>query len=108
MPVSGFFRPRLEGIDLFVPLTPRSSSDAVEGIGASADGTRHLKARVRAVPENGAANAALEKVVAAWLGLPRRDIAVVAGGSSRLKTVRVSGDAAMLAERVEQLAGNGQ
>jgi uncharacterized protein YggU (UPF0235/DUF167 family) len=106
MPVGGFFRLRPEGLDLFVRLTPKSATNAVEGIGMSADGTSHLKARVRAVPENGAANAALEKLLAAWLALPKRDVKMITGGTSRLKTVRVSGDAAMLAERVELLAGH--
>ncbi len=106
MPAGGFFRQRPGSLDLFVRLTPKSATDAVEGIGTSADGTNHLKVRVRAVPENGAANAALEKLIATWLGVPKRGVTMIAGGRSRLKAVRVSGDATMLAEKVGQLAGN--
>jgi uncharacterized protein YggU (UPF0235/DUF167 family) len=58
---------------------------------------------VRAVPEKGAANAALEKLLAKALGLPASTVSVVAGGTSRLKTVRVPGDPASLAAAVERL-----
>ncbi len=97
------FRPRGDGIDLFVRLTPKSAADMLEGIGAAADGSRHFKARVRAVPEKGAANAALEKLLARALGVPVSTVSVVAGGTSRLKTVRVTGDPASLAEAARGL-----
>jgi uncharacterized protein len=77
----------------------------VAGVGVSADGSHHLKARVRAAPEKGAANAALEMLVAAWLGRPRRDVKLVAGGTSRLKTVRISGDPAGVAADIEMRVG---
>ena len=99
-----FFRPAKDGLDLFVRLTPRGGEDALEGVEETADGRSHLKARVRAAPEKGAANAALEKLLAASLGLPRRSVSVVAGGTARLKTVRLSGDAQDLAERLGALA----
>ena len=103
--MGGFFRARADGIDIFVRLTPRSSIDAVEGIGVSADGSSYLKVRVRAVPENGAANTALEKLIAKWLGLPKRDVSLVAGGKSRLKTLRINGDPKEIGSRIAILAG---
>lgn len=102
--MSGFFRARDDGVDLFVRLTPKSSKDAVEGVETTADGRCHLAARVRAVPEKGAANAALEKLLARALGIPRNSVSVVAGGTSRLKTVRVSGDPGELAKLMTTLA----
>ena len=99
------FRERAGGTDLFVRLTPRSSRDGIDGFGEAGDGSLHLLARVRAVPEKGAANQALERLVAEWLGVPRSRVAVVAGGTSRLKTVRIAGDAGDLARRVAELAG---
>ncbi len=102
-----FFRPAKDGLDLFVRLTPRGGEDLLEGVEETADGRSHVKARVRAAPEKGAANAALEKLLAASLGLPRRSVSVVAGGTARLKTVRLSGDAQDLAERLGALAAQG-
>ena len=101
----GCFRQGAGGLELFVRLTPKAARDAVEGCGSSADGAVHLKARVRAVPEKGKANAALEKLVARWLGVPASTVSVTAGGTSRLKTVTISGDGEALARHVQQLAG---
>ncbi len=92
-------------MDLFVRLTPKGGADRIEGIERAADGRSHVKARVRAAPEKGAANKALERLVADWLGLPAGKVSVVAGGTSRLKTVRVEGDAAALGAVVEELTG---
>lgn len=97
------FRLRPDGVDLFVRLTPRSASDALDGVEAAADGRRHIKARVRAVPEKGAANGALEKLVAKALAVPLSSVTVVAGSTARLKTLRVTGDPAELALRLSGL-----
>ncbi|CAG1001056.1 MAG: DUF167 domain-containing protein [Rhizobiaceae bacterium] len=98
------YRLRTDGADLFVRLTPKSSRDALEGAETTADGAAHVKARVRAVPEKGAANAALERLVARSLGVPASTVSVVAGGTSRLKTVRIAGEPAMLARLLDGLA----
>ena len=95
------YRKRPDGLDLFVRLTPKSSGDAIEGVRTAADGRVHLALRVRAAPEKGAANAALEALLADRLGLPKRAVSVVAGSTSRLKTVRLTGDAAEIANAVE-------
>ncbi|CDX42265.1 conserved hypothetical protein [Mesorhizobium sp. ORS 3359] len=98
------FRLRDNGIDLFVRLTPKAALDRIDGVETAADGRSHLKARVRAVPENGAANQALERMMAKALGAPVSAVSVVAGGTSRLKTLRVLGDAAELVERLQTLS----
>ena len=97
------FRLRQDGIDLYVRLTPRAAFDRIDGVETAADGQGHLKARVRAIPENGAANAALERMIAKALSVPGSAVAVVAGGTSRLKTLRIVGDAAALVERLQTL-----
>lgn len=97
------FRLRDGGVDLFVRLTPKAALDRLEGVETSADGRSHLKARVRAVPENGAANAALQKLLAKALGVPASAVSVVAGGTSRLKTLRISGEPRALAESINAL-----
>ncbi|TGP48270.1 DUF167 domain-containing protein [bacterium M00.F.Ca.ET.230.01.1.1] len=102
--MSSPFRLRKNGIDLFVRLTPKAALDRIDGVETAADGRSHLKARVRAVPENGAANTALERLMAKALGVPVSGVSVVAGGSSRLKTLRVMGEPAALVKSVEALS----
>ncbi|WP_432286228.1 DUF167 family protein [Aminobacter sp. BA135] len=102
--MASFFKERDDGVELYVRLTPRSSKDAVEGVEQAADERCRLAARVRAVPEKGKANAALEKLLAAWLGIPRNSIKVVAGATSRLKTIRVAGNTGELAKLMMELA----
>lgn len=87
-------------------LTPKAALDRIDGIEIAADGRSHLKARVRAVPENGAANQALERMMAKALGVPVSAVSVVAGGTSRLKTLRVVGEPRTLTKSVEALVGN--
>ena len=102
--MSSPFRLRDGGVDLFVRLTPKAALDRLEGVETSADGRSHLKARVRAVPENGAANQALQKLVAKALGVPASAVSVVAGGTSRLKTLRISGEPRALAQSIDALS----
>lgn len=97
-----FFRPHDKGLDIFLRLTPRASRDAIGKVEEGADGRTHLAARVRAVPEKGAANAALEKLVSAFLDVPTSSVTVVSGATARLKTVRVTGPAAELAETLRK------
>ncbi|MER8463353.1 DUF167 family protein [Mesorhizobium sp. M1396] len=97
------FRLRDGGVDLFVRLTPKAALDRLEGVETSADGRSHFKARVRAVPENGAANKALEKLIAKTLDVPVSAVSIVAGGTARLKTLRIAGDPAALVKRIEGL-----
>ncbi len=85
---------------LKVRLTPRSSRDEIEGI-ADFGGETVLKARVRALPEAGRANAALTKLIALWLGLPPSAVVVAQGGKSRIKHVSIEGDSGELARLVE-------
>ncbi len=88
-------------------LTPKSSRDEVVGI-EDHGGEYVLKARVRAIPEAGRANQALEALIARWLGVAQSTVGVSHGGKSRLKQVALSGDAEALsrlvAERLAALA----
>lgn len=102
--MTDFFRLREDGVELFVRLTPKSSRDAIEGVETAADGRSHLVARVRAVPEKGEANAALERLLSKTLGVSRGAVSVVAGGTSRLKTVRVEGQPAELSRSLAAVA----
>ena len=57
---------------------------------------------MRALPENGAANAALERLIADWLSVPKSTVAVAAGTKSRIKTVTVSGDPGHLSGKIRK------
>ena len=93
------------GLELDVRLTPKGGRDALDGVGALADGRRVLLARVRAAPEDGAANAALMRLVAEALDLPRSAVTLAAGHRVRVKTLRVAGDGAALAAAIDGLMG---
>lgn len=82
-------------------LTPKSSKDAVEGVTSTSDGPA-FQARVRAVPEHGAANAALEQLVARWLNLPKRSVSLAKGGKSRLKALQIDGEPQELDKLLEK------
>jgi uncharacterized protein YggU (UPF0235/DUF167 family) len=84
------FRAQADGTQLFVRVTPRSSRDAVLGVETAADGKARLKLAVRAVPEDGAANRAATLVIADWLGIPKSAVTLVAGSTSRSKTLQVA------------------
>ncbi|MDE2183181.1 MAG: DUF167 domain-containing protein [Alphaproteobacteria bacterium] len=92
-----------KGVSFLVRLTPKGGRDAVEGWAPGADGVSHLKARVRAVPEDGKANAALVELVAKALGVPRSSVALASGATSRLKRLEIAGDGAALAARLARL-----
>ena len=69
-----------------VRLTPRAARDAIAGW---QDGV--LRVRVTAPPVEGRANAALERLLAGALELPKAAVRVVSGAQSRDKTVAVKG-----------------
>jgi uncharacterized protein len=85
-----------------VRVTPKSTREGIGGVVETAQGSA-LTVRVRAVPEKGEANRAVETAVAVWLGVPKSSVAVTAGSKSRLKTVLVAGEPARLAALVEML-----
>jgi hypothetical protein len=80
-----------------VRLTPRASRDAIDGEKLLSDGRSVLAARVRAVPEDGRANAALLRLIAETCGIAAGKVSLVAGAASRLKSIRIEGDPDRLA-----------
>ncbi|HEY2529519.1 MAG TPA: DUF167 family protein [Xanthobacteraceae bacterium] len=81
-----------DGVLVDVRLTPRGSRDAIEGTEHHADGRAVMRARVRAVPFEGAANAALCRLLAGALRIAPRQVTLVAGATARVKRIRIAGD----------------
>lgn len=76
---------------LRVRLTPRGGADRIDAIETDADGLTLVRARVRAAPVDGQANASLEILLARSLKLPRSSVRVARGASARMKTVEING-----------------
>ena len=90
---------------LQIRLTPNASKDLVEGERVTADGKSHLSVRVRAIPEKGKANKALIDLLAKYFDLPKRNLEVIRGSTSRLKSVSISADVEDR-ERIVEILGN--
>lgn len=84
---------------MFVRLTPRGGRDAVDGV-VEIDGRLLLKARVSSPPVDGAANAALIKLLAKHFGVPKSALQLLAGETARIKTIEIAGDPAELMNRI--------
>ncbi len=95
------YRTEPGGVVVAVRLTPRAARDGLDGPGALSDGRRVVLARVRAVPAEGAANAALVALLAKHLHVPRSAVTIAAGHGARLKQVRIAGDPAALAREID-------
>ena len=93
---------------LAVRVTPNASADRVEGWAMDDAGRTYLKVRVRAVPEKGKANKAVEVVLAKALGLPKSAVRVVTGETSRIKGVDIDTEPGSAAARqIEEWMGDG-
>jgi uncharacterized protein len=68
-----------------VKVIPGASKESIEWFGAL------LKVKVRAQPEKGRANAAVETMLAERLGLARESVNVIAGFTNPFKTVEIRG-----------------
>jgi uncharacterized protein len=95
------------GIALSVRLTPKGGRDSINGIELLADGRSVLKVRVRAAPSEGEANAALGSLIAKALGVPARDVSLLAGTTARVKRLAISGDGPALIATLEKICGSG-
>jgi uncharacterized protein len=88
------------GLRLKVKLTPKAAREQITGIERDAAGALWLGVRVRAVPEDGKANAALIRLLAKTWHLPASSIEIGGGAAARRKTLDLAGDAADLAAKL--------
>jgi len=65
-----------------VRVKPRSASDTITGCDLGL-----LSVSVRALPDSGAANAAVVKLIAGEFGVPKTSVSIVRGHTAREKTV---------------------
>ena len=70
---------------LTVRVTPRAARDALAGF----DVEGRLQVRVTAPPADGAANAAVVRLIAGALGVPARDVLLVSGATARVKQFEI-------------------
>jgi uncharacterized protein (TIGR00251 family) len=75
-----------EGIRLPIRCVPRGGADRIEGVIGG-----RLRVRVTAPAVDGEANAALLRLLAEELDVPRRAVRLVAGETGRNKTVAIEG-----------------
>ncbi len=73
------------GCGIRVRLSPRGGRDQVAGV----DDAGTLLARVAAPPVDGAANEALERLLARELGVGRTAVRIQSGATGRIKRLRV-------------------
>jgi uncharacterized protein (TIGR00251 family) len=84
-------------VRLAVRVQPRASRDRICGV----HGDR-IKLQLTAPPVEGAANAAVLALIAAWLAVPKRAVSLVRGGTSREKTIAIATDQpAQLSAKIE-------
>ena len=89
-----------DGLRVAIRLSPRARNDGLVGVAASAEGRHVLKATVTAPAEAGRANEALLQLLARAWHLPRRNLSIIAGSTSRNKIVRIAGNSQLLAEQL--------
>ncbi|MFA5891589.1 MAG: DUF167 domain-containing protein [Actinomycetota bacterium] len=88
---------------LRVRVRARARADAVGWTAAAG-----VRVTVRPAPEKGRANEAVVRAIAAWLGVPARDVDVVSGTAAVDKRLSIAGmTTAELRSRVRALASDG-
>jgi uncharacterized protein (TIGR00251 family) len=92
-----------QGISVALRVTPRGGRDDIGGLETLANGRTVVKVRVRAIADGGEANRAVTELIAKALGVPRANVRILSGTTSRLKQIAVDGDPAKLGESLRKL-----
>lgn len=100
---TAFFEQVPEGVVISVKVIPQSSVTRMEGVIQDAAGSYALKLRVTAVPEDGKANKLVIKHMAKMLNIPSTSIDMIAGETSRKKTLRICDVSLSLVEKLTAL-----
>lgn len=70
-----------------VYVTPKSSFDKIIGIEPDQKGNALLKIKVTSAPENGQANKSVIKLLSKSLRIPKSNVTIIKGKSSRYKQI---------------------
>jgi uncharacterized protein (TIGR00251 family) len=92
-----------DGISVALRVTPRGGRDDIDGLETHANGRTVIKVRVRAIADGGEANRAVTELIAKALGVPKANVRILSGTTSRLKQIAVDGDPAKLGEALRAL-----
>jgi len=77
-------KPVANGWEIRVKAVPGSSRSRIAGVLGD-----RIKVQVAAAPEDGKANRAVAEVLAAWLGIAKSEVELVAGASQPAKVFRI-------------------
>ena len=91
-----------DGLMVTVRLTPKGGRDFIDGVELTSDGRAVLRARVRAPPSGGEANAALVSLLAHAVGIAPSRIDLVSGAAGRIKRLKIEGEPAALVAALER------
>ncbi len=102
--MAGPLRLATDGLSLAVRVQPGAGRDRLVGLQPDAAGDLALKLKVAAPPEDGRANAAVIRLLAKALQLPRGSLSLRQGERDRSKVVAIASDRpAELLARLEAL-----
>ncbi|QDL99738.1 DUF167 domain-containing protein [Rhodopseudomonas palustris] len=92
-----------QGVAVAVRVTPRGGRDDIDGLETLSDGRPVLKVRVRAIADGGEANRAVTELLAKAVGVPKRNVRLLSGATSRQKQIAIDGDPKQLGEVLRRL-----
>ena len=83
-----------------IRVTPRSARPGIGGWRAGADGREELEVRVAEAPADGAANAAVVRLLAKALGISRSELSIISGQTARHKRLAIPFEASEFRRRL--------
>ncbi len=101
MRMDGPFTATASGLGIRVHARPGARRDAVEGLRAEADGSVALRVAVRAAPQDGRANAAIAKLLAAEWDVPKARLRLASGAAVPRKLFVIEGEPTALRARLQ-------
>lgn len=84
-----FVKEHLDGVEIHIRATPNAKVEKIDGVESRDDGNQYLKVKIRAIPEDGAANESIIKIIAKALKIPKSDIELKTGQKRRTKCLLV-------------------